>query len=46
MDKKFKLIIYANIMTMKSSQFHGSLKNENLSIIKPLAIILRQASNV
>ena len=37
---------YASKITIKSSQFHGSLRNENLSNIKPLANILVTASVV
>ncbi len=37
---------YANVITIKSSQFQASLRNENSSNIKPLAKILMIASNV
>lgn len=34
----------ANVSTTKSSQFHGSRKNENLSTMKPRAMIFSNAS--
>jgi hypothetical protein len=37
---------YAKEITMKSSQFHASLKNENFSRKKPRATILSKASRV
>jgi hypothetical protein len=43
---RFKNINYADKMTMKSSQFQASRRNENWSSMKPRARILSDASNV
>lgn len=40
------MVRYANIITQKSSQFHGSLRYVNGSSMKPLAVTLRQDSKV
>lgn len=40
------IVTYAKTITVKSSQFHGSLRYVNGSNMKPLAVIFRQDSNV